>query len=190
MPTNEEVRRKLREAVERVRADKDLSDAGRRKQIKAAYETAKSQLDANIRAEKQQREDARDTAYRALFGANAADQMSLRDAADRAAAVRGGPDMFGREMKKAHDRGDAILVAALAQQVADQAEAALLPQRRAKWDAILDEYAAVTNKTEHLTALRDTAGGSPTDRVLKSFDRFLPRPEELDQRIDDGDDAA
>jgi hypothetical protein len=178
--------------VERVRNDRDLSPAGRKKQITELYEKARADVDANLQADREVQQRARDVAYRRLFGAAAGDQLSLRDALDRARGVSGGPAEFERAMKDAHDRGDEVMVTALAHRAAERMEAAGLPGRRAQWDAVLDEYASTVGRSAELATLRRLTGGDPSTRVAAQMDRRVPRPAEVDQRMvgEDSGDAA
>jgi len=167
-----------------VRADKNLSELGRRNAVKAAYEDAQAKvraLRAKVDADQATR---RHNLERRLFGldplAGPSDVISFRDAQDRVSRAKSA-DELGELMEQAHASGDKTLLKAAFAMANRRSRGALGAD---DWAGLVEEYVA-----EHPSAAGDLAeyrAMNSTDSLTVSFAERLAtsvsRPAELQDR--------
>lgn len=168
--------------VERVRADKTLSDVGRRVHLAAALTAVRRQVDQVMQAARQ-RDEKR---YAALTGkmfkldsTDATTIVSYRDALDRAEAITE-PGAAKTLMNRAIASGDTLLSRAVFAR-AWSAVGADDP-RSPEWNQVIGQYAtAYPNEAAAIQEAGTLANlmGSPDQRWKEQMATTVSRPREL-----------
>jgi hypothetical protein len=180
------IRARMESAVERHRADGDLSPAGRRKRIAAAYRTAASQLaDLSKRFEDNASATAEQSA-RSLFGSasplDGSAAVSWRDAADRCEQLTS-PAEAQQLLAAAQRSGDDVLARCVAAKAYEESQR---PVTGAAWMPLVEVYAAkrpgVADKLRTLHAARRN---EISDLLANAAVMYAPKPPELDGLRDD-----
>lgn len=165
--------------VERIRADSQLSDAGKEAAIARAYVTAQEALgrmQAQQEADAKRRVRALEREIFGLYGAaDASESISYRDAQDRAAALPDdGEQQALRLLHQAERSGDRHLAKAIVQRALE-----------ARWAQVLNAYADEHPGSEpKLQELVDIYVGLPGSESLarllgRAMAYELPKPAEL-----------
>ena len=165
-----------------IRADKTLSDLGRRQAIANAYDQTMTAVSKVKTEQAKAREAQRNNLARRLFGlspaASTAEVVAHRDAADRVAKVQT-PEALGELMQTAHDSGDRQLLKA----AAAHAFARSSSVGGQHYGLLVDEYAEQTATgpdLEQYRAILSTASAQAT--LVESLQTTPPRPAELSDR--------
>ena len=134
------VRSKYEANVAAIRADRNLSQDGRRRRLAAELLTAKTKLD-DLRAKERQTDDKRrDELERTLFAwhgtMTAAEAANSRDCAERADKIATAPEALAA-LRKADLHGDQFMARA----IAERAREGLDGLDRQHWGSVLTAYA-------------------------------------------------
>jgi hypothetical protein len=176
----EAIRGRLEAKVATIRANADLSPAGRRRLVAKAYRDAETRMadlgrNFNTAAALTAQETARE-----LFGRNylsGADSISARDAEDRAAQLENG-DQALELLNRAQRNGDHHLAKAVASVAFERSQN---PLTAANWSPVAQAFAdsnpGTASKMQQLADLRrDQTTNGLTNAILLS----TPKPSELD----------
>lgn len=176
------IQRTFQNAVASIRADRNLSDAGREARLTELYKQAVVQMSAVQEAHTAEVENELETARKAVFGLSftrgasgaerAAAQSLYRDALDRTTALKTEQD--GLDMlESAFLTSDSSLL-----------KAAALSAYRNGWHKVLTRYAELEpDGAQRISELRDleSANRDPLVRLGASMSFNLSRPQEVDQ---------
>jgi hypothetical protein len=173
--------RRLQAEVDEIRARKDLSDDGRRRQLAKVTDRAQREMRALSRQAAEDAERRKAELLATIFGTPSRDAtaiVSYRDAMDRAGQLKT-PEEATQLLAQARMVGDEPLGRAVAMRVLDQAMNRGLIGGQA-WAELLNEWAAtqpphVDQALTELSALVDAPGG-----IARSLAYSLATPSELD----------
>ncbi len=179
--TAEQIRARYHTRVEDLKARRDLSDEGRRRQLAKAYTRAQDDL-RKVRAETEANRDAR---HQQLMGQlfknpdsrDPSSAISYRDAQDRAEALRTPAEAL-ELLNRARRSGDALLVTAVAMRSLDQAMGAL---GNSAWGEVVDTWSQGESSfvDAALTELGELHRTSPADLIGRAAQHSVPKPSEL-----------
>jgi hypothetical protein len=186
--TAEQIRQRYNRQVEEIRARRDLSDDGRKRQLAAAKVTADAQF-RTIRERDAADLDIRRTGLvHRLFGrtsTNGADALSVRDALTRASAAKT-PSDAENLLRMARLSGDDVLGRAVAAHAYDRVRSSLGGSRQ-HWGQILSEWAGGDGPTADsvgellaIDGVGDRGSQIATAQVMDRLFGSAVRPRELD----------
>lgn len=173
-----DVRRHYADRCKEIRADKTLSDDGRRAHLARAYLAAKRDMQQVLDKDSAARDKRHREAEEALFGFHdvvpwtvahndPAVAISRRDATDRAGALKTPTEALSL-LARANASGDRILGKAVAAHAYEQG-----------WTAVIDAYAQREPAFADKVAQLDQARGGGAGLFAESMAYSLPRPSEL-----------
>jgi hypothetical protein len=140
--TPDSVRKRYAARVADLRARKDLSEDGRRRQIAKARTDADAAMRKIAKADQANRDKRHAELLARIFGnprpQDSTSVVSYRDAQDRAAGLKT-PEQAAALLSRARSTGDRLLAQAVAMRALDGAMGAKLGTG---WDAVLDDWAA------------------------------------------------
>lgn len=187
----EPIKETLRWQIGNIRADKKLTEDGKRQQVAAVYLQAKTQLSALKADEAQKRTSKIDSLRRTLFGTtgttDAQTAISYRDAQERVAALSyADSDKAAKLLDQAQLSGDEVMVKALIQRSIDM-----------QWVDVANKYIEkhpyYGEKLEELWNLDNSSSeGIDTVGFINSLVFHAEKPSELSNYFDDAQiaDAA
>ncbi|MEZ7240789.1 hypothetical protein QYS60_23825 [Rhodococcus sp. GXMU-t2271] len=162
--------------LKEIRADNNLSDAGKRTQIENLYNTTKARLEQHRRSTEGDREARITSLQRKLFGTvgtTAQDAISHRDATDRASTVPTEDEAVSM-MNNAIISNDKILQGALLKRAYDAKDLNGKP-----WMNVINTYeAAHPNDATSLQELLDLITQPPSNFAMTMFSALV-KPAEL-----------
>jgi uncharacterized protein YidB (DUF937 family) len=169
--------------LQHIRADRTLSELGRREAIRAAYDQTVQTVSKAKAEDAAKRETQRSGLQRQLFGLSPAatpdEVVAYRDAQDRVAQVKDATAL-GELMQRAHDAGDRQLLKAAAAHAFASSRSINGGQH---FGQLVDEYAeqTATGRTlEEYRAVLSTA--SATASTVEALETTPPVPAELRDR--------
>jgi hypothetical protein len=139
--TPESIRKRYIDRVADLRARKDLSEEGRRRQIAKARTDADAAMRESAKADQANRDKRHAELLARIFGnpkpQDSTSVVSYRDAQDRAAGLKT-PEQAAALLSRARSTGDRLLAQAVAMRALDGAMGA---NPGTGWDAVLDDWA-------------------------------------------------
>lgn len=143
----EHIRAGYTERVAAIKADRDLSEEGKRRQLASEYLRAKGELDRLADAERAELTTRKTELEHDLFGARGmrrsldggAHAISARDASDRAAQLTT-PAAAADLLRRAEADGDELLARAVARRCIESSDGAMTKQISRQWDEVTTIY--------------------------------------------------
>lgn len=174
-----DIQKRLDQAVSEIRANRSLTEAGRKREIAKSVLEARKQAASAKSSFAAQRDSQRDGMRRIAFGSTTfdpspADQISVRDAADRAAKL------------DKEDDAKSVLAQAILHNDEQLAKAVAARAYDRGWGDVVGKYGQTFDKQVFIDRLDEIPSGPRTDTADGLIFRVRP-PQELNGYVSDHD---